>query len=127
MATAGTAFRNAYAVPVGLGVSIIFGTDGDSPMLSDPVAGAEQLEIRHGFVFPLAEHARRLQQIVANGEILSCALNQPILSDEHPPELLPLPESAYSHAKRNNPCPCGSGKKFKKCHGAASNRFHEIE
>jgi uncharacterized protein len=21
---------------------------------------------------------------------------------------------------RNDPCPCGSGKKFKKCHGAAA-------
>jgi len=24
----------------------------------------------------------------------------------------------FSSAKRNDPCPCGSGKKFKKCHGA---------
>jgi preprotein translocase subunit SecA len=24
----------------------------------------------------------------------------------------------FSNAKRNDPCPCGSGKKFKKCHGA---------
>ena len=23
-------------------------------------------------------------------------------------------------ASRNDPCPCGSGKKFKKCHGAAA-------
>ena len=25
----------------------------------------------------------------------------------------------WSNVKRNDPCPCGSGKKFKKCHGAA--------
>ncbi len=25
----------------------------------------------------------------------------------------------YAHVGRNDPCPCGSGKKFKKCHGAA--------
>jgi preprotein translocase subunit SecA len=24
----------------------------------------------------------------------------------------------YSDVGRNDPCPCGSGKKFKKCHGA---------
>jgi preprotein translocase subunit SecA len=24
--------------------------------------------------------------------------------------------------KRNDPCPCGSGKKYKKCHGRASAR-----
>jgi len=27
--------------------------------------------------------------------------------------------SPYAHVGRNDPCPCGSGVKFKKCHGAA--------
>jgi uncharacterized protein len=27
--------------------------------------------------------------------------------------------SACREAERNDPCPCGSGKKFKRCHGAA--------
>jgi preprotein translocase subunit SecA len=27
--------------------------------------------------------------------------------------------SAAPKIGRNDPCPCGSGKKFKKCHGAA--------
>jgi len=36
----------------------------------------------------------------------------------------PLPTGAtgsgdWSSVGRNDPCPCGSGKKFKKCHGAA--------
>jgi preprotein translocase subunit SecA len=26
----------------------------------------------------------------------------------------------WSTVGRNDPCPCGSGKKFKKCHGAGS-------
>jgi len=26
----------------------------------------------------------------------------------------------FSAAGRNDPCPCGSGKKFKKCHGATA-------
>jgi preprotein translocase subunit SecA len=30
-----------------------------------------------------------------------------------------LAPSPYSGVGRNDPCPCGSGKKFKKCHGAA--------
>jgi preprotein translocase subunit SecA len=25
--------------------------------------------------------------------------------------------SEFDHAGRNDPCPCGSGKKFKFCHG----------
>jgi preprotein translocase subunit SecA len=28
-------------------------------------------------------------------------------------------QSDWSSVGRNDPCPCGSGKKFKKCHGAA--------
>jgi preprotein translocase subunit SecA len=27
-------------------------------------------------------------------------------------------DDAYANVGRNDPCPCGSGKKFKKCHGA---------
>ncbi|HEY6854247.1 MAG TPA: SEC-C metal-binding domain-containing protein, partial [Gemmatimonadales bacterium] len=30
----------------------------------------------------------------------------------------PVPASPYAGVGRNDPCPCGSGKKFKKCHGA---------
>ena len=26
----------------------------------------------------------------------------------------------FENVGRNEPCPCGSGKKYKKCHGAAS-------
>ena len=26
-------------------------------------------------------------------------------------------EEAFSRAGRNDPCPCGSGRKFKRCHG----------
>jgi uncharacterized protein YecA (UPF0149 family) len=28
------------------------------------------------------------------------------------------PVLAQNKAGRNDPCPCGSGKKYKKCHGA---------
>jgi preprotein translocase subunit SecA len=30
-------------------------------------------------------------------------------------------EDAYANASRNDPCPCGSGKKFKRCHGDPRN------
>jgi preprotein translocase subunit SecA len=32
----------------------------------------------------------------------------------------PTPSVDFSGAGRNDPCPCGSGKKFKKCHGGAA-------
>jgi preprotein translocase subunit SecA len=30
----------------------------------------------------------------------------------------PTDPSTWGHVGRNEPCPCGSGKKFKHCHGA---------
>jgi uncharacterized protein YecA (UPF0149 family) len=30
---------------------------------------------------------------------------------------LPVANKEFSSVGRNDPCPCGSGKKFKKCHG----------
>jgi preprotein translocase subunit SecA len=32
----------------------------------------------------------------------------------------PAAEPAYAHVGRNDPCPCGSGKKYKACHGKLS-------
>jgi len=32
-------------------------------------------------------------------------------------EAAPPPESAFANVGRNQPCPCGSGRKFKHCHG----------
>ena len=36
-----------------------------------------------------------------------------------PPAVGVLAANPYAGVGRNDPCPCGSGKKFKKCHGAA--------
>jgi uncharacterized protein len=33
-------------------------------------------------------------------------------------EALQRPAAAFAGAGRNDPCPCGSGTKFKRCHGA---------
>src|SRR6202040_1432932 len=35
-------------------------------------------------------------------------------------ETAPKPVRAGAKVGRNDPCPCGSGKKYKKCHGAAA-------
>jgi hypothetical protein len=37
--------------------------------------------------------------------------------DEHAEHAAPAPPPANNKPGRNDPCPCGSGKKFKKCHG----------
>jgi preprotein translocase subunit SecA len=31
---------------------------------------------------------------------------------------IPQAEEDWSNTPRNSPCPCGSGKKYKYCHGA---------
>lgn len=37
-------------------------------------------------------------------------------------EVMPVLERAFAGVQRNDPCPCGSGRKFKQCHGAAPGR-----
>ena len=41
-----------------------------------------------------------------------------VIEDDAAPELVPV--TPRSEVGRNDPCPCGSGKKYKKCHGAAA-------
>ncbi len=44
--------------------------------------------------------------------------NVELSADDAPPEEIRLPFVAEGKAGRNDPCPCGSGKKYKKCCGA---------
>jgi preprotein translocase subunit SecA len=37
----------------------------------------------------------------------------------NPAQNAPTAPADWSNVGRNDPCPCGSGKKFKKCHGAS--------
>ncbi len=48
--------------------------------------------------------------------VISAKTGQPVQSDD---ELIgPARAASVPKADRNDPCPCGSGKKYKKCHGA---------
>jgi preprotein translocase subunit SecA len=65
----------------------------------------------------------------SHAESSGMAFSQPMASEGGAPTLAP-PESMSApagktqpvrvapHVGRNDPCPCGSGKKYKKCHGA---------
>jgi serine-type anaerobic sulfatase-maturating enzyme len=33
-------------------------------------------------------------------------------------------KKAFAASGRNDPCPCGSGRKFKRCHGQINNHRH---
>ncbi|OUS10681.1 preprotein translocase subunit SecA [Gammaproteobacteria bacterium 53_120_T64] len=65
------------------------------------------------------QEAFNQQQMEFNHEQSQSAL---VAADAEPPaELAPLPEQPFvrggEKVGRNAPCPCGSGKKFKQCHG----------
>ncbi|HEU5424116.1 MAG TPA: preprotein translocase subunit SecA [Nitrolancea sp.] len=45
---------------------------------------------------------------------------RPIGQTNHPAEAGPVRRKAKEKVGRNDPCPCGSGKKYKQCHGAPS-------
>jgi hypothetical protein len=44
-------------------------------------------------------------------------LSMGIVGEPHSPPPLPPSRPAQEKVGRNDPCPCGSGKKYKKCHG----------
>ena len=52
-------------------------------------------------------------QAIASGEVDPAAMRQPEETKSQP-----VVKSEYDRTPRNAPCPCGSGKKFKQCHGS---------
>jgi hypothetical protein len=83
-------------------------------------------DVSRGRVKPLL---RRIEQLAggltrSEEELVKDALDQRLLlHDQKPvfgeaePEAAPPPDPARK-VGRNDPCPCGSGRKYKKCHGA---------
>lgn len=54
------------------------------------------------------------------------SIPKPVIGLAHPPSAIPIrvassaastPQNAYHGVGRNDPCPCKSGRKYKKCHG----------
>ena len=86
----------------------------------------EEVTKNLGKIRPLTEEEQRamIAQIQAQQE----AINQAQPGDEAPKnKYVPLVEgfdeddrSTWGNPGRNDPCPCGSGKKFKHCHGSYS-------
>jgi preprotein translocase subunit SecA len=42
---------------------------------------------------------------------------EPLVQPDEPPVNVPVKKTEWDKTPRNAPCPCGSGKKFKMCHG----------
>ncbi len=65
-----------------------------------------------------SEAAPNRVKAAAAAQAQSDGLEAPVEPDE--PEInAPVVKSDWDKTPRNAPCPCGSGKKFKQCHGAA--------
>ena len=70
-------------------------------------------------ITPLTEFETELVEFALD-ERLRLAGLQPVFAadSEEVPEPEPAPAAQPSKIGRNDPCPCGSGKKYKKCHGS---------
>jgi preprotein translocase subunit SecA len=69
------------------------------------------------------EQDQRLQLMAAQqAAIAGASAPQPVIGDEEQPAQNPdfdeSDPSTWGNPSRNDLCPCGSGKKFKHCHGA---------
>jgi uncharacterized protein YecA (UPF0149 family) len=80
---------------------------------------AQALQDLHGVSFPfsaLASHIVLLSHI--HDSLLGIDKAQ-ALTDAFSARTLLIDQNILKQAGRNDSCPCGSGKKYKKCHGQA--------
>ncbi len=63
-----------------------------------------------------AKRQRMLDARERNIEIMEQRLR--VVTQTQPTPVMPRPASAVVKVGRNDPCPCGSGSKYKRCHGA---------
>ena len=66
--------------------------------------------------FELADAAVQRASSYENGELKTA----PVISRKRSSDIDPDDPSTWGKISRNKPCPCGSGKKYKHCHGAHS-------
>ncbi len=122
LTTVAASFRCTHLVSVGYGASVVFGSQRDPVPTSEFVAKAKQLQERHRFGFRFLDHVDNVQFLAERGELLDATYQGWMLMDGTPPRDLPLPESAAVRTRRDDPCPCGSGRDFGSCHGSATKR-----
>jgi hypothetical protein len=99
------------------GVNVLFGSESDMSR-TELGKNAECLYERFSFIFPFIELLDDMnmvgpQHTAKFGPPLSDAGGRGGLATS-----VPRNDPMFYRLKRNDPCPCGSGRKFKKCHGA---------
>jgi spermidine synthase len=113
-------FKHTYLIDFDT-AKVVFGSN--QPVLSktDIFERAEALIERHQFSFPLMNYAQRILTPDQIGTyLMPYGRGKALLHDGLLPVAianLPTTDAIFYDAKRHKPCPCGSGKKFKFCHG----------
>lgn len=101
---------------------VLFGTDGP-PLGSEQItARATAVQAEHNFAFPFVERAATLKPLREVGHLERLRAQGRVLTDgasQAHALSLSRDDPIFYKIGRNDPCPCGSGKKFKKCHGRA--------
>jgi spermidine synthase len=107
VATMRSAFAHMWRFTTA-GADVFFGSD-ESISLDELRENAELIFRRAPFTFPFVELLDDMHE---------CAPAQPahVLTDGQRTEAA-ADDLMFQGAGRNDPCPCGSGKKFKNCHG----------
>jgi spermidine synthase len=107
-------FSNIYLFKK-INITVLFASNGALMDHQTIRRKAEALQQEHGFEFPFVEHLTFLQAFnnpYPDAEILSDHSSQEIFLKS-----IAVDDPIFKNVGRNDFCPCGSGKKFKKCHG----------
>ena len=118
--TMAASFRNAYLF-VHEDATVLYGSNAPR-MTSDAfTALGRDVQARYLFTFPLDQLAGKLKHVdECEPYLRNYAQVDAVLTDARPPaelSAIPRTDPMFFNVGRNEPCPCGSGKKFKKCHG----------
>lgn len=95
------------------GTHVYFGSESVNIKIEDFIKKAKQIDRYYNFRFPLDWLAKKVGVIKNSDTIKEDSVNIEILSDKsNPSEKINI----FSGVSRNDLCPCGSGKKYKRCH-----------
>ena len=118
LATLASVFRNVYTYEWE-GTLLLFANDHEEQSDADLVKTACELQERYGFAFPYVPLVARVTRLKSPGPGARAAQFTRLLTDATPPQSIQIPRELCASVGRNDTCPCGSGLKFKKCHGSA--------
>jgi predicted O-methyltransferase YrrM len=115
--TIASAFDHAYVWKHDA-ATVVFAGNGPLVEKCDLVEAACALAGRHSFSFSIELLADHITPLPSAEKRSPSAQKPEMLADALSPLALPLETDVLNQIGRNDQCPCGSGKKFKKCHGS---------